>query len=128
MSPKELLYIEDALGHEKQLSSCCKDLAEQLSDGELKSFVNELSGKHQASFNKFLRSAYKIKEVFFMDDKLIMDNILTSTKSVCDLMMHGTIESSTTDVHSAFAEVAQRFALHAERNIQKDVTEGLVPV
>ncbi len=64
MSPKELLYIEDALGHEKQLSSCCKDLAEQLSDGELKSFVNELSGKHQASFNKFLRSAYKIKEVF----------------------------------------------------------------
>lgn len=53
MSPKELLYIEDALGHEKQLSSCCKDLAEQLSDGELKSFVNELSGKHQASFNKF---------------------------------------------------------------------------
>ncbi|MFR7855717.1 MAG: spore coat protein, partial [Acutalibacteraceae bacterium] len=40
-----------------------------------------------------------------MDDKLIMDNILTSTKSVCDLMMHGTIESSTTDVHSAFAEV-----------------------
>ena len=53
MSPKELLYIEDALGHEKQLSSCCKDLAEQLSDGELKSFVSELSGKHQASFNKF---------------------------------------------------------------------------
>ena len=42
MSPKELLYIEDALGHEKQLS-----------DGELKSFVSELSGKHQASFNKF---------------------------------------------------------------------------
>ena len=40
-----------------------------------------------------------------MDDKLIMDNILTATKSVCDLMMHGTIESSTTDVHSAFAEV-----------------------
>ncbi len=37
-----------------------------------------------------------------MDDKLIMDNILTSVKSVCDLMLHGSIESATPDVHTAF--------------------------
>ena len=37
-----------------------------------------------------------------MQDKVIMDNILTSVKSVCDLMMHGTIESSTPNVNSAF--------------------------
>lgn len=40
-----------------------------------------------------------------MDDKLIMDNILTSTKSACDLMMHGAIESATPDVHNAFSQV-----------------------
>lgn len=39
-----------------------------------------------------------------MEDKLIMDNILTATKSMCDLMMHGTVESSTPDVHTAFTQ------------------------
>ena len=37
-----------------------------------------------------------------MEDRAIMDSILTATKSACDLMMHGTIESSTPAVHSAF--------------------------
>ena len=37
-----------------------------------------------------------------MQDKVIMDNILTSVKSVCDLMMHGTIESATPDVNNTF--------------------------
>ena len=30
------------------------------------------------------------------------DTILSSVKGACDLMMHGTIESSTPQVHSAF--------------------------
>lgn len=37
-----------------------------------------------------------------MEDQVIMDNILSATKGVCDLMMHGTIESSTPNVHGAF--------------------------
>ena len=37
-----------------------------------------------------------------MDDKCIMENILLTTKGVCDLYLHGTIESSTANVHSAF--------------------------
>ena len=37
-----------------------------------------------------------------MDDKCIMENILLTTKGVCDLYMHGTIESSTANVHQAF--------------------------
>lgn len=40
-----------------------------------------------------------------MDDRTIMDNILSNTKGACDLMMHGAIESSTADVHSAFTQV-----------------------
>ena len=39
-----------------------------------------------------------------MDDKVIMDNILSTTKGACDLMMHGAIESSTPDVHCAFTQ------------------------
>lgn len=37
-----------------------------------------------------------------MDDKCLMENLLLTTKGVCDLYLHGTIESSTTDVHQAF--------------------------
>lgn len=38
-----------------------------------------------------------------MDDKCIMENLLLTTKGVIDLYMHGAIESSTTNVHQAFA-------------------------
>ena len=37
-----------------------------------------------------------------MDDKCIMENILLTEKGVCDLFLHGTIESSTANVHQAF--------------------------
>ena len=37
-----------------------------------------------------------------MDDKLIMSTILGNVKGACDLMLHGTIESETPDVHGAF--------------------------
>ena len=36
-----------------------------------------------------------------MDDKCLMENMLLTTKGACDLYMHGTIESATTNVHSA---------------------------
>lgn len=53
MSPKELMYLEDALGHEKQMNTACKDLANQIQDAELKSFVEGLSSKHQEAFGRF---------------------------------------------------------------------------
>ena len=37
-----------------------------------------------------------------MNDKAIMENLLLTTKGVCDLYMHGAIESNTQPVHSAF--------------------------
>lgn len=40
-----------------------------------------------------------------MDDKVIMDSILTSVKGACDLFMHGAIESASPDVHNAFKQV-----------------------
>ena len=54
MSPKELLYIEDALGHEKQIKCTCSDSASKLQDTELSNFVASLSQKHTECFNKFL--------------------------------------------------------------------------
>ena len=37
-----------------------------------------------------------------MDDKSLMENMLLLEKGVCDLYLHGTVESSTQDVHGAF--------------------------
>ena len=39
-----------------------------------------------------------------MQDQVIMDNVLTSVKNACDIFMHGAIESSTPNVHSAFKQ------------------------
>ena len=36
------------------------------------------------------------------NDKDIMENLLQTTKGVCDLDMHGAIESNTQNVHSTF--------------------------
>ena len=37
-----------------------------------------------------------------MEDKEIMEGLLMSAKGVCDLYMHGTIESGTENVRQAF--------------------------
>ncbi len=37
-----------------------------------------------------------------MDDKNLMENLLWNVKEVCDLYLHGTIESATCNVHGAF--------------------------
>lgn len=53
MTPKELLYIEDALGHEKHMKTKCTDYASKIQDTELKSFVEQLTAKHQQIFGQF---------------------------------------------------------------------------
>ena len=53
MSPKELQYIEDALGHEQFLTSQCQQAFNQLTDPELKNTVNQMLAKHQEIFNRF---------------------------------------------------------------------------
>ena len=39
-----------------------------------------------------------------MEDKDLMEKELLIIKGVCDLYLHGTIESSTAEVHCAFKE------------------------
>lgn len=57
-----------------------------------------------------------------MDDKCIMEDILLTTKGMCDLYMHGTIESSTANVHSAF-NTALNDTLCMQDNIYKKMAE-----
>ena len=51
-----------------------------------------------------------------MNDKEIMEGILLTTKGVCDLYLHGSIESSTPNVHDAFST-----ALNDAICMQKDL-------
>lgn len=37
-----------------------------------------------------------------MNDQEIMENLLQTTKGVCELYLHGAIESSSQNVHSTF--------------------------
>lgn len=54
MSPKELLYIEDALGHEKFLITQCQQAAQALKDPELKNCVSQMQNTHQQLFNRLM--------------------------------------------------------------------------
>ena len=53
MTGKGLLYIEDALGHEKYFQTKCKETAGQLQDAELKNYVEQMAQKHQQIFQGF---------------------------------------------------------------------------
>lgn len=54
MTSKELLYVEDALGHENFMKSCSKKTSNQLTDSTLSQYIGELEQKHNEIFNKFL--------------------------------------------------------------------------
>ncbi|MCI8619276.1 MAG: hypothetical protein HFG44_04300 [Oscillospiraceae bacterium] len=53
MTTKELLYVEDALGHAKYFQTKCQETASQIQDAELKSYVTKLAEKHQQIFQNF---------------------------------------------------------------------------
>ncbi len=52
MSPKELLYLEDALGHEQFLKTQCQQAAQALQNPQLKQCVAQLEQKHAQLFQK----------------------------------------------------------------------------
>ena len=54
MTSKELLYVEDALGHENFMKSCSKKTASQLNDPTLSAYMRELEQLHTNLSNKFL--------------------------------------------------------------------------
>ncbi|MBQ4091258.1 MAG: hypothetical protein IJC64_02955 [Clostridia bacterium] len=53
MSPKELLYIDDVLGHETNMKAACQDFSSKLQSPDLRNFVSEIAQKHTQCFSKF---------------------------------------------------------------------------
>ena len=53
MSPKELNYIEDALGHEQFLKTQGQEAIQNLQDPTLKNQVQQMTQKHQQIFDNF---------------------------------------------------------------------------
>ena len=54
MTSKELLYVEDALGHECFMKTCSNKTSSQITDITLSTYIKELEQKHTDLFNKFL--------------------------------------------------------------------------
>ena len=54
MTSKEILYVEDALGHEAFLKNCACTTSEQLQDENLKNYMKELEKEHTETLNKLL--------------------------------------------------------------------------
>jgi len=57
-----------------------------------------------------------------MNDRDIMENILLTTKGVCDLYLHGTIESATPNVHGAF-QTALTDALTMQADVYRQMSD-----
>ena len=53
MTSKELLYVEDALGHEQYFKTQCSETASRIQDTELRSFAQDIQRQHQEIFQNF---------------------------------------------------------------------------
>ena len=53
MTTKELLYIEDALGHAEFLSRQCREAVNTLTDPQLKAQAQQLVDKNRQIFGRF---------------------------------------------------------------------------
>ena len=54
MTNKELLYVEDALSHEKFMKTSSQKASTQIQDPILSGYMEELETKHNELYNKFL--------------------------------------------------------------------------
>ena len=62
-----------------------------------------------------------------MDDKCIMENLLLTTKGVCDLYLHGAIESSTANVNKTFDDALKDSLCMQDEIYQKMSEKGWYP-
>jgi len=62
-----------------------------------------------------------------MEDKNLMENILLLEKGVCDLFMHGTLESSTENVHQAFNNALNEALCMQDELYDKMAAKGWYP-
>lgn len=53
MTTKELLYVEDALGHEQYFQTKFQETVNQIQDEDLKSCVQQMAQTHNQIFQSF---------------------------------------------------------------------------
>ena len=53
MTSKELIYVEDALGHEQYFQTQCCETINRLQDVRLRTFVQQLEQTHKEIFQSF---------------------------------------------------------------------------
>ena len=53
MTSKELMYVEDALSHEKYFQTRCQEVVNQMQDVKLRNLVQQMAQKHQQVFQSF---------------------------------------------------------------------------
>ena len=54
MTSKELIYVEDALSHEKFMKTCSLQTSNQVQDPVLSNYLTELEKTHNEIYTKFL--------------------------------------------------------------------------
>lgn len=54
MTQKELLYMEDAIGHEQNLVSLLQDFSNNVQDKNLASFLKKIAKKHTVMEKKLM--------------------------------------------------------------------------
>lgn len=59
MTNKELLYIEDALGHEEFLKTNACQTSQNLQDPELSNYMKQLETKHTEIYDKLFKLLQK---------------------------------------------------------------------
>ncbi|WP_298483498.1 spore coat protein [uncultured Ruminococcus sp.] len=62
-----------------------------------------------------------------MDDKNLMEGILLLEKGVCDLYVHGTMESPTSNVHQAFSQALSESLCMQDTLYDKMAAKGWYP-
>ncbi len=60
MTQKELLYMEDAIGHEQNLAVMCQNFSGAVEDEELQHFLTKLAKKHQSIKEKLMKTMEEI--------------------------------------------------------------------
>ena len=80
MTGKELLYVEDALGHIQHIKTICETYSRNLQDPNLKAFVETLRQRNQELETKFLNYFYLILLIINLHIKLENATLLFSLK------------------------------------------------
>ncbi|MBE6161522.1 MAG: hypothetical protein E7158_04830 [Firmicutes bacterium] len=55
MTQKELLYVEDAIGHEQNIIDICNETKNMLTDESLISFIEKELKKHTTMYEKLIK-------------------------------------------------------------------------